>query len=145
MGNPNSTEMLEQSISVTEGMPTRGIRYHMDLYWKEQFRFIDRLQNYVKEWIESVDTDNVPCRKKSLIKSTDFFFNFNYTHILEKIYNIENVLHIHGGVTSICNISTIMGHCNIQDIQKHRQWAKEADAEFAEAEASIQDARGELP
>jgi len=140
MGNPNSTEMLEQSISVTEGMPTRGIRYHMDLYWKEQFRFIDSLQNYVKEWIESVDTDNVPCRKKSLIKSTDFFFNFNYTDILEKIYNIENVLHIHGGVASICDISTIMGHCNIQDIQKHRQWAKEADAEFAEAEASIQDA-----
>lgn len=140
IGTPNSTEMLEQSTSATEGMPTTGIRYHMDLHWKEQFGFVDRLQNYVNEWIESVDTSGVVCRKKSIVNSNDFFFNFNYTDILEKVYGVENVLHIHGGIASVCDIPPIMGHCNIKDIQKHRQWAKEADAEFAEAEASIQDA-----
>lgn len=140
IGNPNTTEMLDQSSSVTEGMPSTGIRYHMDLYWREQFGFIDRLQSYVKEWIESVDTSGVTCIKKSIVNSSDFFFNFNYTDILEKVYGIENVLHIHGGVSSVCDIPPIMGHCNMEDIQKHRHWAKEADAEFAEAEASIQDA-----
>lgn len=140
IGSPNSTEMIEQSISATEGMPTTGIRYHMDLYWKEQFGFVERLQNYVKEWIETVDTSSVVCRKTSIVNSKDFFFNFNYTDVLEKVYGVENVLHIHGGVDSVSDIPPIMGHCNMEDIQKHRQWAKEADDEFAEAEASIQDA-----
>lgn len=140
IGSPNSTEMIEQSISATEGMPKTGIRYHMDLYWKEQFGFVERLQNYVKEWIESVDTSSVVCRKTSIVNSKDYFFNFNYTDVLEKVYGVENVLHIHGGVDSVSDIPPIMGHCNMEDIQKHRQWAKEADDEFAEAEASIQDA-----
>ena len=140
IGSPNSTEMLEQSTSATEGMPTTGIRYHMDLYWKEQFGFVERLQSYVKEWIESVDTSSVICKRASILNSKDFFFNFNYTDVLEKVYGVENVLHIHGGVASVCDIPPIMGHCNMEDIQKHRQWAMEADAEFAEAEASIQDA-----
>lgn len=140
IGNPNTTEMLDQSTSATEGMPKTGIRYHMDLYWKEQFGFVHRLHDYAKEWIESVDTNDVVCRKKSIVNSDDFFFNFNYTDILEKVYCVENVLHIHGGVASVSDIPPIMGHCNMGDIQKHRQWAKEADDEFVEAEASIQDA-----
>lgn len=140
MGNPNTTEMLERSISVTENMPTMGIRFLMDQYWKKQFGFINKLQDYVREWIESIDTSHVACQKKSLTGSRDLFLNFNYTDILEKIYGIENVLHIHGGVKAVCDIPPIMGHCNKQDIQKHRQWSKEAAEEFAEAEASIQSA-----
>lgn len=140
MGNPNTTEMLELSSSVTEGMPSVGVRYHMDSYWKEQFGFIKKLQNYVQEWIETIDTNNVKCKKKCLKNSNDFFFNFNYTDVLEKVYGIAEVLHIHGGVTSVCDLQPIMGHCNKQDILKHRRWAQEADEEFAEAEASIQDA-----
>lgn len=140
MGNPNTASMLDQSISATEGMPSEGIRYHMDLYWQEQFGFISKLQNYLKDWIESVDTSAVKCKKVSLLNSEDYFLNFNYTDTLEKVYRVENVLHIHGGVSSICDISPIIGHCNAEDIKKHKKWAKEADAEFAEAEASIHEA-----
>lgn len=140
MGNPNITGMLESSISVTEGMPMDGIRYHMDSYWNEQYGFINKLQNYVKDWIETIDTSNVEIKKTSLINSSDYFFNFNYTDLLEKIYGIENVLHIHGGVTSVSDIDPIMGHCNKSDMQNHKQWAKDADEEFKEAEASIQEA-----
>lgn len=112
MGEPNTTEMLDMSESVTEGMPSDGIRYHMDCYWREEFEYIDRFHDYVREWIESVDTSKVICLKKSLLNSEDYFFNFNYTDILEKVYGIENVLHIHGGVQSVCDIPPIMGHCN---------------------------------
>lgn len=140
MGNPNTTEMVEQSQSVTEGMPQISIRDHMDVYWKEQFGFISELQNYVKEWIESVDTSFVSCKRSALIDSNDIFLNFNYTDILERVYKIDEVLHIHGGVSSVCNIPPIMGHCNIKAIQQHRIWAKEADEIFSEAEASVLDA-----
>lgn len=140
IGNPNTTEMLEQSISVTEGMPSEGIQYHMDLYWKEQFGFIDKLQDYVKNWIEEIDTSKIVCRNSRLLHSSDIYLNFNYTDVLERIYDIEDVIHIHGGISSVCDIPPILGHCNKQDIQKHRQWAKEAEEDYLEAEASIQNA-----
>lgn len=140
MGNPDITGMLELSTSVTEGMPTDGIRYHMDLYWKEQYGFIGKLQSYVKDWIETIDMSNVKIKKRSLINSSDYFLNFNYTDLLEKVYGIENILHIHGGVSSISDIEPIMGHCNTSDMKNHKQWAKDADEEFKEAEASVQEA-----
>ena len=140
IGHTDITGMLEFSMSVTEGMPTDGIRYHMDLYWKDQYSFIDKLQGYVKEWIETIDTSNVKIKKKSLVNSSDYFFNFNYTDVLEKAYSVENVLHIHGGISSVSDINPIMGHCNLTDIQNHKQWSKEADEERREAEASIQEA-----
>lgn len=140
MGNPNTTEMLELSTSVTEGMPSDGIRDHMYYYWKDHFGIIDKLSAHIKEWVETINTDNIIPKRKKLISSSDIFFTFNYTDVLEKVYRINNVLHVHGGVSSICDIDPIMGHCNKIDIKKHRKWAAEADDEFQEAEASIQDA-----
>jgi len=140
IGSPNITSMLELSTSVTEGMPTYSIRSHMDIYWKRHYEFINKLHNYVKDWIETIDTSNVKIKKKSLINSSDYFLNFNYTDLLEKVYGIENVLHIHGGVSSISDIEPIMGHCNTSDMKNHKQWAKDADEEFKEAEASVQEA-----
>lgn len=140
MGKPNTKEMIGQSESATEGMPSVDIRDHMDAYWEEQFGFITKLHNYVKDWIESVDTSSVPCKKKSLMDSDDVFFTFNYTDILERVYHIQKVLHIHGGVGRICNIAPIIGHCNKKGIQQHRKWAKEADEDDFEAEASVLDA-----
>ena len=140
IGNPNITSMLELSTSVTEGMPTYSIRSHMDIYWERHYGFINKLHNYVKDWIETIDTSNVKIKKESLINSSDYFLNYNYTDLLEKVYGIENVLHIHGGVSSISDIEPIMGHCNKSDMKNHKQWAKDADEEFKEAEASVQEA-----
>lgn len=140
MGKPNTTSMLEQSISATEGMPTYGIRDHMDIYWEDIFGFVGKLSKYVKEWVEKFDTSKINPIKKSLLNSEEVFLNFNYTDILERVYGISEVMHIHGGVSSITDLEPIMGHCNKQDIQQHRLWAKQAYEEFDEAEASIQDA-----
>lgn len=140
IGDPNTASMLGSSNPATEGMSPYSIRSHMDIYWEKEFEYIDNLPRYVKEWIESIDTNNIKPKKKSLIKSSDYFLNFNYTDLLEKVYGIENVLHIHGGVSSVSDIEPILGHCNLTDIQNHKQWAKEADEEFKEAEASIQEA-----
>lgn len=140
IGEPDTTAMIGLSDAVTEGMPSVGIRHHMDLYWEKEFGFISKMHDYIRRWIESIDTSNVSCKKKSLFKSDAYFLNFNYTDILEKSYCIRNVLHIHGGVNTICDISPIIGHCNKNDIRKHREWAKEADDKFFEAQASVLDA-----
>ena len=144
MGCPNTTEMLNVSSCVLDDLSLDGgnigIRDTMDVYWQEQFGFINNMQDYVKEWIEQIDTSKIKCQRKALIGCKDYFLNFNYTDTLERIYHIENVLHIHGGIDSVSDVPPIMVHCNIDEIRKHYQWKKEADEEYEEGEASIQEA-----
>lgn len=132
--------MLAFSEDAIKGMPTVGIRSHMDYHWMDEFGYIKELSTYVSDWIESIDTSNIECKKKELLNSRDMFLNFNYTDVLERIYKINNVLHIHGGVESICDTPPILGHCDKEKIEKHKEWAKECDDKYLEAEASIQDA-----
>lgn len=145
MGHPDITDMLNFSSSILDDMDLDGgnigIRDTMDVYWRDQFGFVNLLQDYLKEWIEQIDTSSILPRKKELIgNDEDCFLNFNYTDVLEHVYQIEDVIHIHGSIESISDISPIMGHCNKAECEKHRQWAKEADEEYDEGESSIQEA-----
>ena len=138
MGFPNTTSMLEMSLSVTDGMPKEGIKDTLSQYWKDVYGFIKRLKYHVRDWVESIDTNCVVSKKEALKNSNDLFFTFNYTDVLEKVYNAKNILHIHGGDTSISEKEPIMGHCNKNDIIKHRELAEKAAEEFNEVETSIQ-------
>lgn len=145
MGYPDTIGMLDSSLSILDDMDLDGgnigIEDTMDEYWREQFGFINQLQGNVKEWIETIETNDLLPKKKSLINANDdIYFSFNYTNTLEQVYKIEDVLHIHGGVESICDNEPIMGHCNMEEIKKHRLWARKADDEYDEGESSIHNA-----
>lgn len=114
-----------------------GIEDTMDAYWEKQYGYVNSFEQYVREWIESVDTSRVKPRRRALIGSDDFFVTFNYTNLLENVYRIEDVLHIHGGISSVTNTAPIMGHCNKNDIENFARQAKQADEKFSEGEASI--------
>lgn len=140
IGAPDFEQMLSNSKTASEGMPQYGIRGTMNAYWEEHYGFIKELEQLLKDWVNSIDTSSVICKKRELLNSDDIFFTFNYTDVLEKVYCADKVLHIHGGVDTICSTPPIMGHCNKKDIEQYRAWAKEADEEFEEAEASIHEA-----
>lgn len=141
MGQPNISEMMDASTSVLADMDLDGgligIGDTMNSYWADKYGYVKKFEQYVKEWIESVDTSDITPKRRALIESTDYFLNFNYTDLLENVYKIENVLHIHGGVASVTDRDPIMGHCNYKDIEDHRRWAEESDEKFDEGEASI--------
>ena len=141
MGQPNISEMMDASTSVLADMDLDGgligIGDTMNSYWADKYGYVKKFEQYVKEWIESVDTSDITPKRRALIESTDYFLNFNYTDLLENVYKIENVLHIHGGVASVTDRDPIMGHCNYKDIEDHRRWAEESDEKFEEGEASI--------
>lgn len=144
MGSPDIDYMKSISTSVLNDLNLEtgnvGIRDTMDMYWKSEFGFIKKLQGYVKEWIKKIDTINISPRKKDLVDANDdFFLNFNYTDVLENVYKIDNVMHIHGSCLDY-DIDPFMGHCNEADIKRHRLWEKEADELWEEGEASIQQA-----
>ena len=56
---------------------------------------------------------------------------------LEKVYGIKDVLHLHGGIPSCCEIAPIMGHGNKYIIDLYRRKAKEAQEEYVEWYESI--------
>lgn len=145
IGYPDIQSMLDYSISVLDDLNLEtgniGIKDTMDTYWRSTYGFISKLQDYVKDWISQIDISDVTPKKKDLLDNNNaFFFNFNYTKVLEKVYKIDNVLHIHGSINEDFEMSPFMGHCNLDEINKHIMLAKEADEAFNEGEASIQEA-----
>ena len=145
MGLPDIVEMLNASECILESLDLDGgnigIEDTMDEYWRQEYGFVSQFQEYVKEWIEQISIDGVMPLKKSLVDDNDcYYFSFNYTETLEKIYQIEDVLHIHGSVGENTWNDPIMGHFNYADIEEHRKAARNADEELNEGEASIQNA-----
>ena len=76
-------------------------------------------------------------RQEAQMERNDLFMSFNYTDTLEKVYGIKDVLHLHGGIPSCCEIAPIMGHGNKYIIDLYRRKAKEAQEEYVEWYESI--------
>lgn len=130
--------MYDSAYSMVDTMPMEGIIDTMNVYWREQYGFVDKLQKYVLEWLQTIDTSQAMCKKDSLINNrNDLFMSFNYTDTLEKVYGIKDVLHLHGGIPSCCEIAPIMGHGNKYIIDLYRRKAKEAQEEYVEWYESI--------
>lgn len=144
IGHPNIVQMENFSDCIVNDLDLEsgnvGIRDTLDEYWRNEYGFIKKLQEYIKEWIEALDTSRVVPRKKSLINCSDHFLSFNYTDTLERVYGIEDVYHIHGGIDIVSEQEPIIGHCNKKQIKDYRGLAKQADEAFDEGTASIDDA-----
>lgn len=145
LGHPDIDEMLEGSKVIVEDLRLDGgnigIVDTMNQYWKNQYGFIEKLKTYLKEWIETIDTNHIKPIRKSLVKAnSDMYLSFNYTDTLERVYRINRVMHIHGGVKKAEYMEPIIGHCNQDEITKCRKCAEKAEEQFEEGETSIQNA-----
>lgn len=91
--------------------------------------YSDTIKEILKKWITSTtDTKKnfeiikkVIGKKKVDFSSEDVFISFNYTHTLEEVYDISNVLHIHGEANLVAHKNDlIIGHGNnkiLDDLQ----------------------------
>lgn len=145
LGEMDDQEILDFSDAIVNDLDLEtgpiGIIDTMNQYWEQQYGFITKLQEYLKKWIESIDISTVNPICNKLIDSNDYFFTFNYTDLLEKVYNIDpsNILHIHGGVTKNEG-APIIGHGNESKIQEYKLEAEKANNIFDEGRASIYEA-----
>lgn len=110
-------------------------------FWRSKFNhYIDRLNGYLFDWIKHINTKGIkPQSRKLYNNDDDFFINFNYTPVLETVYNIDytQILHIHGGVPPYCDIAPFIGHNNSEIIKKYNNLSKKALDEFDEGLSSI--------
>lgn len=75
----------------------------MNSYWQEQYGYINKFEQYVKEWIETIDTTDIEPKRMALVESTDYFLNFNYNS------SRQNPLIIVGFCTQICSEKLLDG------------------------------------
>ena len=125
IGHPDVEGMYDYASSLVDSMPDTGILDTLDDHWKREYAFANDLQMYVLEWLNSVDTSQCQCRKKSLVgANTDYYINFNYTDTLERVYQLNNVFHVHGGIPTCSFTPPIMGHGNRFLITDNKEKAK---------------------
>ena len=74
-----------------------------------QTKFIyDFTGKYLLEWLMSLDFSTL--KRKFNLRANDLYLTFNYTTLLEELYNIprDNILHIHGNIADV-NVNNIFG------------------------------------
>ena len=73
------------------------------------YKVTSKIRDLFSEWINTIQISDVRAKKsfEEIIDiSNDYFISFNYTRILEDIYRINNVFHLHGQQNS----EIIIGH-----------------------------------
>ena len=81
------TEMVKNSLKVT----------------------VPKIKCFFREWINDIDINRInkiDAFSNLVNADNDYFISFNYTQVLEKIYNVKKVCHVHGNI----NGDIIMGH-----------------------------------
>ncbi|MHB8064332.1 MAG: AbiH family protein [Ruminiclostridium sp.] len=81
-------------------------------YIEEDLKFANKIPYYFFEWIYNLNTDVKRLLRKEYINNDNIFLTFNYTDVLESVYDIEigNILYIHGKANRGNRLIT--GHSN---------------------------------
>ncbi len=119
-----------------------GVEDTLDYYWEEQYSYIKRLNSLVKSWVETIDIKKIEPIENLPKTSLDLFLTFNYTLVLEEIYQVDKhkILHIHGSIENGTSNIPIMGHGEISKIEtiKHKiAEARKIYDDWTEKECSV--------
>lgn len=98
-------------------------------YFVDQYGYIKKLSEYLKQWVESIRITGVPkCTTLINKKNDDIYVTFNYTRVLERTYHIPsgNILHIHGSLR-LYDEDPIIGHSDKECIERIRERKEQAD------------------
>lgn len=139
-------EQMFQSTDLGLESGNVGIEDTLRYYFRDEFKYIEKLTTYLKEWIKEVnqELDGMDKRTSFIQESNqDIFINFNYTTTLEDVYDIPRgkILHIHGVVDS--EVDLVLGHSNSDRITYFFEKSREFQNQFDEQRAPIYNALAE--
>lgn len=141
LANIDEDVIIENALSINMGVESGevGIEDTLRVYFRDEYSYIDKLADYLKQWVRTIKIrDKSPITSQINNENNDAFITFNYTSVLEKVYNINpsNIIHIHGSL-HIDDDDPILGHGNrnrIEDIKAKRNMAQ---IDFNEKQISI--------
>jgi len=137
----NEDEIIDMATSIDMGLEGGdiGIEDTLNDYWEDQYGFIERLNEFIKLWIKQININTSKKANRIKNNTNDLFLSFNYTLLLEKIYEIEkyNIVHIHGSIDEWNDSAPVIGHGDSFKISEMKRRSYEAGEEFDEKECSI--------
>lgn len=141
LGHPDESEIestCKAAIDSMSDIEFGGIQDTLDDYFESQFGFIKLLQEYLYDWVEQIILDKAHVLKKDFVNK-DLFLTFNYTPVLEKIYEISNnqICHIHGSIAPYSIIPPVIGHGNKTAIVQRLNWYDECEKNYDEGGMSM--------
>lgn len=141
LANIDEDSIIDDGTSIEMNLESGDIGIEDTLYshFTHEYQYVEQLAVYLKEWVRSIRIrDCLP--RTSLIDNAnnDLFLTFNYTSVLENVYGISpgRVIHIHGSLRKY-SIDPVLGHGNIERLQRIRDRITEARNGFDEKECSI--------
>lgn len=114
--------------------------YEYQMMIKNELSFSQKISEYIKMWISTVDTAVFPRISSKLFKES-IFLNFNYTDTLERVYKIleENILYLHGKAK--LQDCLIIGHHKTEILNSHIVSITEAEEHGVYLEDDEEDIR----
>ena len=141
LANIDEESIIDDGTSIEMNLESGDVGIEDTLYhhFAHEYQYIEELAVYLKQWVRSIRIrDCLP--RSSLIDNTskDLFLTFNYTSMLENVYGIApgRVIHIHGSLRDY-TIDPVLGHGNVERLNRIRDRIGEAENRFDEKECSI--------
>lgn len=141
LANIDEDVIVEDALQMEMGLESGdiGIEETLYEYFTEEYKYIERLAKYLKQWVRTIRVMDVK-PKTSLINSSDdaLYITFNYTAVLERVYGIKEgkIIHIHGSLRGH-EYEPVLGHGNIERIENIEERLDEAERMYDEKEISI--------
>ncbi len=136
----DETRIIEVGENIDLGLEGGdiGCEDTLNEYWEEQYRFIERLNEFVKSWIKQLDISTTRKTDRINEDTNGLFITFNYTLLLEEIYGVEDydILHIHGSISDN-DSDPVIGHGDKEKIIEMNEISKDAGEKFEEKKCSI--------
>lgn len=141
LANIDEDVIIEDAVGVELGLESGdvGIEDTLYQYFKEEYKYIEMLAKYLKQWIRTIRIKDIQPKTNFINKANDsLYITFNYTAVLETVYDIEEekVIHIHGSLRQRDG-DPVLGHGSKDRIYKIQEKLQEAEDEYDEKEVSI--------
>lgn len=141
LANINEDVIIEQAFNVEMGLESGdiGIEDTLYVYFTEEFKYIQLLAKYLKQWVRTIRIRDVK-KRTTLIKEAEnaLYITFNYTGVLQLVYKIgkEKIIHIHGSLRELDD-EPVLGHGNKNSITEINEEIQKATRNSDEKTKSI--------
>jgi len=141
LANISEDTIIESAVAVDVGAESGDVGIEDTLYhhFSDEYGHIEQMAKYLKQWIRTIRIRDLHPKAAHLIKNNeDFFVTFNYTGVLERIYEIPpaHIIHIHGSLHEY-DIDPVLGHGNSSRIKNIKLLLAQAQRQFDEKLTSI--------
>lgn len=132
--------IIDNAIHMDLGLENEdGIIDTLDAHHARKYQYIEQLAVYLDDWVKTISLEHTRPRTTKISPNNEaLYISFNYTEVLENLYQIDpsKVIHIHGSIREE-DLDPVLGHGNLEIIDSMKVGRLEAEVQQNEKAMSI--------